>query len=120
LGDFLLSKGLLTALDYDEFKLLKVLSKAVTSMSEGELRQFKATGLFNMDEEYYFKVISQKTASLIAACCECGAISTSANEEQQHSMLDIRVISGSSCQIGDVFSDDVMGHIGNPKRNATR
>ncbi|HET6527813.1 MAG TPA: polyprenyl synthetase family protein, partial [Balneolaceae bacterium] len=68
LGDFLLSKGLLTALEYEEFKLLKVLSTAVKDMSEGELRQFKAAGLFNMDEEYYFKVISEKTASLIAAC----------------------------------------------------
>src|SRR5699024_2604810 len=120
LGDFLLSKGLLTALDYDEFKLLKVLSKAVKSMSEGELRQFKATGLFNMDEEYYFKVISQKTASLIAACCECGAISTTANEEQQQIMHEIGMKTGISFQIRDDLFDYEMGDIGKPKRNDIR
>lgn len=76
LGDFLLAKGLLVALDRDEFALLKVLSTAVKRMSEGELRQLKASKLQNMNEERYFKVISGKTASLISACCECGAIST--------------------------------------------
>ncbi len=42
LGDFLLSKGLVIALDHDEYRLLKVLSSAVKDMSEGELRQFRA------------------------------------------------------------------------------
>src|SRR5699024_8153142 len=75
LCDFLLFKGMLIALGNDEFRLLKVLSRAVKDMSEGELRQFKAARLFNMTEDYYFKIISEKTASLIASCCECGAIS---------------------------------------------
>src|SRR5699024_1461029 len=120
LGDFLLSKGLLTALDYDEFRLLKVLSEAVKSMSEGELRQFKAARLFNMDEEYYFKVISQKTASLIAACCECGAISTSADPGHQQKMHDIGLHTGIAFQIRDDLFDYEMGDIGKPKRNDIR
>ena len=120
LGDFLLSKGLLTALDYDEFKLLKVLSKAVKSMSEGELRQFKAARLFNMDEEYYFKVISQKTASLIAACCECGAISTSDDPEHHQKMHDIGMCTGIAFQIRDDLFDYGVDDIGKPKRNDIR
>lgn len=117
LGDFLLSKGLLTALDYDEFKLLKVLSKAVKQMSEGELRQFKAARLFNMDEEYYFKVISEKTASLIAACCECGAISTTDDEELHQKMHDIGMNTGIAFQIRDDLFDYGVDDIGKPKRN---
>lgn len=120
LGDFLLSKGLLTALDYDEFKLLKVLSKAVKSMSEGELRQFKAARLFNMDEEYYFKVISQKTASLIAACCECGAISTTDDPEHHQKMHDIGMCTGIAFQIRDDLFDYGVDDIGKPKRNDIR
>lgn len=117
LGDFLLSQGLLTALDYEEFKLLKVLSEAVKKMSEGELRQFKAARLFNMDEEYYFKVISEKTASLIAACCECGAISTSDDPEIHQKMHDIGMYTGIAFQIRDDLFDYGVDDIGKPKRN---
>jgi octaprenyl-diphosphate synthase len=117
LGDFLLSKGLLTALDYEEFKLLKVLSSAVQQMSEGELRQFKAARLFNMDEEYYFKVISEKTASLIAACCECGAISTTDDPELHKTMYDIGMWTGIAFQIRDDLFDYGVDDIGKPKRN---
>lgn len=117
LGDFLLSKGLLTALDYEEFKLLKVLSDAVKKMSEGELRQFKAARLFNMDEEYYFKVISEKTASLIAACCECGAISTTDDPEMHQKMHDIGMNTGIAFQIRDDLFDYGVDDIGKPKRN---
>lgn len=120
LGDFLLSKGLLIALDYDEFKLLKVLSRAVKSMSEGELRQFKAARLFNMDEEYYFKVISEKTASLIAACCECGAISTTDDPEMHRKMHELGMNIGIAFQIRDDLFDYGVDDIGKPKRNDIR
>jgi len=117
LGDFLLSKGLLIALDHDEFKLLKVLSRAVKSMSEGELRQFKAARLFNMTEEYYFKVISEKTASLIAACCECGAISTSDDPKMHRKMYDIGMCVGIAFQIRDDLFDYGVDDVGKPRRN---
>ncbi len=117
LGDFMLSKGLLTALEYEEFKLLKVLSDAVKKMSEGELRQFKAARLFNMDEEYYFKVISEKTASLIAACCECGSISTTDDPKQHQKMHDIGMGIGIAFQIRDDLLDYGMDDIGKPTRN---
>ncbi|HBX66874.1 MAG TPA: polyprenyl synthetase, partial [Balneolaceae bacterium] len=81
LGDYLLSKGLLIALENEEHQLLKVQSRAVQKMSEGELRQLKTAGLFNMTEERYFQIISEKTASLISTCCECGAVSATDDEE---------------------------------------
>lgn len=117
LGDFLLSKGLLISLDHEEFKLLKVLSRAVKSMSEGELRQFKAARLFNMTEEYYFKVISEKTASLIAACCECGAISTSDDPDIHQKMYDIGMCVGTAFQIRDDLFDYGVDDVGKPRRN---
>lgn len=117
LGDFMLSKGLLIALDHDEFRLLKVLSKAVEKMSEGELRQFKAARLFNMDEDYYFKVIAEKTASLIAACCECGAISTTDDIANHNKMYDIGMHMGIAFQIKDDLFDYGMKDVGKPRRN---
>ena len=72
-GDYLLSRGLLLAIDKGEFELLRIVSRAVREMSEGELLQLEKTRGLNFSEEVYFDIIRQKTASLIAACCASGA-----------------------------------------------
>ncbi|MEX0770812.1 MAG: polyprenyl synthetase family protein [Balneolaceae bacterium] len=117
LGDFLLSKGLLIALDHKEYQLLHVLSDAVNKMSEGELRQLKTSRLFNMTEERYYQIISEKTASLIAACCKCGAVSTSDDEQVHSNMYKIGMKIGMAFQIKDDLFDYGLDDIGKPKRN---
>ena len=117
LGDFLLSKGLLIALDHKEHELLQVLSDAVKKMSEGELRQLKTSKLFNMTEERYFQIISEKTASLIAACCQCGAIATTDNEQIISEMGAVGMNIGIAFQIKDDLFDYGLDDIGKPKRN---
>ncbi len=117
LGDYLLAKGLLIALDNEEYKLLQVLSNSVKSMSEGELRQLKTAKLFNMTEERYFQIISEKTASLIATCCECGAVATTDDEEQHARMKEIGMCIGIAFQIRDDIFDYGLYDIGKPKRN---
>lgn len=105
LGDFLLSKGLLVALENEEFELLRVLSTAVKKMSEGELRQLKAAKLLNMTEEKYYQIISEKTASLISACTECGAISTTDDPDARNLMREIGLNMGIAFQIRDDLFD---------------
>ena len=117
LGDYLLAKGLLIALDKKEYTLLQVLSKAVQSMSEGELRQLKTAKLFNMTEERYFQIISEKTASLISSCCECGAVSATENEEDHKRMGSIGMSVGIAFQIRDDLFDYSLYDIGKPTRN---
>jgi octaprenyl-diphosphate synthase len=117
LGDFLLSKGLLIALDNKEYALLHVLSTAVRKMSEGELRQLKTSRLFNMTEERYYQIISEKTASLIAACCHCGAIAATDEEHIQHELQEIGMKIGISFQIMDDLFDYGIADVGKPKRN---
>ncbi len=117
LGDFLLSKGLLIALDYKEYQLLHVLSDAVKKMSEGELRQMKTSNLFNMTEDRYFQIISEKTASLISACCQCGAIATTNNEQVIDTMKEVGLKIGIAFQIKDDLFDYGLDDIGKPTRN---
>ncbi len=117
LGDYLLSRGLLVSLENEEHKLLKVQSKAVQKMSEGELRQLKTAGLFNMTEERYFQIISEKTASLISTCCECGAVSATEDENMHELMADIGMCIGIAFQIRDDLFDYGVYDIGKPKRN---
>jgi len=117
LGDFLLSRGLLISLENDEFKLLKVLSKAVKSMSEGELRQLKASKMLNLSEQKYYTIISEKTASLMAASCECGAISTTDDTAIHQQMHEIGINMGIAFQIRDDLFDYGVDDVGKPSYN---
>ena len=77
-GDYLLSKGLLAAVENDAYDILKITSRAVKEISEGELLQIEKSRKLDITEDVYFEIIRRKTASLIAACCACGAASAGA------------------------------------------
>ncbi len=117
LGDFLLAKGLQIALSHKEYRMLEIQSKAVQLMSEGELRQLKTAGLFNMTEDRYFQIISEKTASLISTCCEVGAVSATDDESHHKLMSEIGMCIGIAFQIRDDLFDYGVYDIGKPTRN---
>ncbi len=108
-GDYLLSRGLLMSIEQDEFRLLHIVSKAVREMSEGELLQQEKSRLLNITEEVYFDIIRQKTASLIAACCESGAASAGASEDEIARMSEFGLNVGIAFQIKDDLFDYGMG-----------
>lgn len=116
-GDFLLAKGLLVSLNSDEFELLKIMSKAVKAMSEGELRQLKASKLQNMTSEKYFDIIRDKTASLLAACCESGANTATTDKEIVLRMSEIGLNMGIAFQIRDDMFDYDASKTGKPSGN---
>ena len=104
-GDFLLSKGLLLAVKNEEFDLLKIMSKAVQEMSEGELLQIEKARKFDINETVYFNIIRQKTATLIAACCASGCISVTQNKEIVRKMHLFGEKAGMAFQIKDDLFD---------------
>jgi len=104
-GDYLLSRGLLVALDNDEFELLKIVSTAVREMSEGELLQIEKARRLDIDEEVYFEIIRQKTATLIAACCASGAHSVGADAETVAKMRQFGETLGIAFQLKDDLFD---------------
>jgi octaprenyl-diphosphate synthase len=114
-GDYLLSKGLLLAVEQEQFELLRIVSGAVREMSEGELLQLeKARGL-NFKEEVYFNIIRKKTASLIAACCASGAQAGGAPAEQVALMREFGEHTGIAFQIKDDLFDYGAGqNVGKP------
>jgi octaprenyl-diphosphate synthase len=117
-GDFLLSKGLLIALDNDEFDQLKVVSESVKDMSEGELLQIEKSKKLNITEDVYFDIIYKKTASLMAACTQLGALSVNADAETQEKMKQFGAYLGIAFQIkDDLFDYDKQAAIGKPTGN---
>ncbi|MCY4233374.1 MAG: polyprenyl synthetase family protein [Bacteroidetes bacterium] len=114
LGDYFLSRGLLLALDNDDIDFLRVLSNAVKRMSEGELRQVQRARRMDVDEASYYKIISDKTASLISACTRCGALSADADPESLKSMEEFGEQLGLAFQIRDDLFDFGGHEVGKP------
>ena len=104
-GDFLLSRGMLLAVESEEYRLLKIVSGAVREMSEGELLQIEKARRLDIREEIYFEIIRKKTASLIASCCACGATSTLATDETVQKMWQFGEAVGIAFQIKDDLFD---------------
>jgi len=114
-GDFLLSRGLLLSVEQGQFQLLRIVSRAVQEMSEGELLQIERTRNLNLDESVYFEIIRQKTASLIAACCEAGSSSVSEDTAHIAAMREFGLLTGIAFQIkDDLFDYGAADGIGKP------
>ena len=113
-GDFLLSKGLLLSLENNDFKLLRIVSEAIKQMSEGELLQVEKVRRMDVDEPIYYEVIRQKTASLIASCCACGAASAGADDETVEKMKLFGEKIGIAFQIKDDMFDFGTDDVGKP------
>lgn len=104
-GDYLLSKTLILSTENEDFDLLKVVSVAIKEMSEGELLQIEKARKLDITEEVYFEIIRQKTATLIAACCEAGARSVGASEDVCKKMHRFGNLVGIAFQIKDDLFD---------------
>lgn len=112
-GDYLLSQGLLLSLQNKEYDLLQIVSTAVKEMSEGELLQIEKARRLDIEESVYFEIIRQKTATLIAACCACGATAANQNKEVIEKMRLFGEYAGIAFQMKDdlfdYYNDDIIG-----------
>ena len=116
-GDYLLSKGLLLAVNNDEFEQLRILSDAIRKMSEGELLQIQKTRKLNITEDIYFEIIRNKTASLLASACGVGAYSTTKDKAICENMQLFGEKTGIAFQIKDDLFDYGSDNVGKPTGN---
>ncbi|MFM2117952.1 MAG: hypothetical protein RL316_1142 [Bacteroidota bacterium] len=117
IGDYLLAKGLLLTLEHQDYKLLHILSEAVKKISEGELLQLEKARNLNLQEEVYYEIIRNKTASLLASACAAGAWATSQNEEFTNRLRKFGELTGMAFQIKDDLFDYTSEDIGKPTGN---
>jgi octaprenyl-diphosphate synthase len=113
-GDYLLSKVLLLSIEKNNLELLHIVATAVKEMSEGELLQIEKARKLDITEDIYFEVIRQKTASLISACCEAGAVASGRNDMRE-TMREFGELVGLAFQLKDDIFDYGTGEkIGKP------
>lgn len=114
-GDYLLSRGMLLAIDNGDFSMLRIVSRAVREIIEGELLQSEKARRLDITEDIYFEIIRQKTATLIASCCGVGASSVGGSDEVVENMHTFGEKIGIAFQIKDDLFDYGDVGIGKPR-----
>jgi len=104
-GDFLFSKAFSVMIDIGEFKILELFSKTTTKMAEAEAIQLSRAWDMNISEQDYLYLISNKTASLISAASESGAILAGVNSEKRKALRDYGHNLGVAFQLIDDYFD---------------
>ncbi|MGD8370306.1 MAG: polyprenyl synthetase family protein [Syntrophobacterales bacterium] len=104
-GDFLLATSFFLSVLSGNLKILRVLSETTTSMAEGEVLQLINSGNLEVSEQDYIEVITRKTAILISAACQIGAILGDASEEREEAMRRFGLNLGIAFQLRDDFLD---------------
>ena len=74
MGDYLYSRSISELTRFGRVDLIDVLARAANEMSVGELRQLTSCDALEFDEDDYYRLIASKTASLMSAACEMGAM----------------------------------------------
>ena len=107
-GDFLYSRAIRIAVEEGDMDVLDVISQTTTLMSEGEVLQLLNCDNVELTEEEYFEVIYRKTAVLISAACEVGAIFAAQAPWHRETLRDYGKYLGYAFQI----TDDLLDYLG--------
>lgn len=105
MGDFLLSKVLANVIRLRDFEALDLISQTAEKLSSGEMLQIEKSFRKTMTEDVYYRMIRDKTASLISTSCELGVMTTSKNESHKVALGSYGENLGMAFQIKDDLFD---------------
>ncbi|MCU0643903.1 MAG: polyprenyl synthetase family protein [bacterium] len=113
IGDYLFAEVLHNITRLEDLRLIQIISNVTRQMSQGELLQMEKAKDFQIDEAIYFRLISNKTASLTAATCQLGAMTSTAPEPEH--VENLRIF-GESLGIAFQIKDDLLDFDGSEKK----
>jgi octaprenyl-diphosphate synthase len=120
-GDYLLACALSRAADTGNSAVIKIITTVCRELSEGELMQLDHAERHSVNEADYFKMIHKKTATLISACAEIGAISANTSSDTKKNCRLFGKYLGCCFQIkDDIFDYYEDLNIGKPTGNDLR
>lgn len=105
MGDYLYAKALNTILKQDSLEMMKILGNATVSMCEAEMYQVQLNYDPDITEANYFRVVEGKTAGLVAAGCQLGAVLGEADEPLKKAFGEFGFRIGTAFQIIDDLFD---------------
>ena len=109
MGDYLLAKSLITATETGDIEIMSILADTAKRLSKGELLQIEKSRQLDITQAEYFRMISDKTAALISACCELGAMTVSDRVEDREHLRQF----GENLGVAFQIKDDLLDFQGN-------
>ncbi|HXC92708.1 MAG TPA: polyprenyl synthetase family protein [Geobacteraceae bacterium] len=110
-GDFLFSKSFSLMVADGDLNVLRVLSNATTRIAEGEVMQLICTSDVDITEERYIEVVVCKTAVLLSAACQAGAIIGGVSAEHESALAAFGMDLGIAFQL----MDDTLDYVADEK-----
>lgn len=120
-GDYILSTALIRSIQTGNLQIIGIVSNLGRDLSEGEIKQLETAEESILDEACYMQVIRKKTAMLLSACAEIGAISAGATPALTATCREFGEYLGYCFQIkDDIFDYFKEANIGKPTGNDIR
>ena len=117
-GDYILSTALQQVSETRHSRIISALAELGQTLARGEILQLNNFENDGISEDIYFQVIKQKTAALFETCCEIGALSANANQDEVIAAKKFGQTVGVIFQIrDDIFDYYDSSDIGKPTGN---
>jgi octaprenyl-diphosphate synthase len=104
MGDFLYSRAMVELVRLGDLEMLRVLADATNAMTVGEMRQLTSLDALAFSEQDYEALIRAKTASLLSAACELGALAGASRHRAELARY------GMSLGMGFQVADDLLDY----------
>ncbi len=108
MGDLLFCRALSLLVGGEDMRPVRLISEATFRMSRGEMMQEEHGDNYRLMEQNYFRVVADKTAALIAACCQLGALAAGGRERDLQNMAHF----GENLGVAFQIRDDVLDYVG--------
>jgi heptaprenyl diphosphate synthase len=108
IGDFYFAKAYEHAARTKLTEVVAILARAVMEICAGEVRQQEIRYRYSTSIDEYMRRIDAKTATLLAACCDIGALLAGLPKPQRESLNAYGRLLGLAFQI----ADDVLDYLG--------
>ena len=116
LGDYLIASSYELCSTLDSAIPARIVGNASAVMCTGELLQLHHRNNHSLDEATYLEILERKTAALIGAACELGAICTLGYEQRDHPVARAMLEYGRSLGVAFQIQDDVLDLMGSEEQ----
>jgi octaprenyl-diphosphate synthase len=103
MGDYLYSRSIIELTRLGDLEAIRVIAEAANAMTVGEMRQLSSCDALRFSEDDYDRLIDSKTASLMSAACELGAITGAPGHRERLARFGYEL--GHAFQIADDLLD---------------
>lgn len=101
IGDYMYARSFSATVEDGDIRILSLLSNATTKMAEGEVLQLIKAGDIGAKEDDYIDIIVNKTAVLMSAACQAGAILAGVSMEKEAALSSFGMNLGIAFQLID-------------------